>query len=241
MLRPLALVACLLISGCAPAGVAPTARPSLAAVDTPSAGVSPQATPSPSSAPSVTLSSKAQSTSDPFRLTFELPKDTWTAGEKISGLATLSVTGPKGVDVGRSGGGFFGFEFADTAGIHDIQPVWTADCDGDRIEPGKPVTSPIKKTGGFSADDPDASFERAFLNDPIIELPAGDWRISAMASFVERLEHLGMMGLFEPFPRASRWSVAVMSRPAIAGARAPLDHRLPVHLPARLDELTNRR
>jgi glutathione S-transferase len=60
----------------------------------------------------------------------------------------------------------------------------------------------------------------------------------AMAPFVERLEHLGMTGLWEPFPRASRWSAAMMARPAIVGARAPLDHRLPVHLPARLDELT---
>ena len=61
----------------------------------------------------------------------------------------------------------------------------------------------------------------------------------AMAPFVERLEHLGMADLSEPFPRARRWSAAVMARPATASARAPLDHRLPVHLPARLDELTN--
>src|SRR5262245_47546256 len=50
----------------------------------------------------------------------------------------------------------------------------------------------------------------------------------AMAPFAERLEHLGMAKLLEPFPRASRWSATVMARPATASARAPLDHRLPV-------------
>jgi glutathione S-transferase len=60
----------------------------------------------------------------------------------------------------------------------------------------------------------------------------------AMTPFVERLENLGMAELSEPFPRARRWSAAVLARPSTAGARAPLDDRLPVRLPARLDELT---
>jgi glutathione S-transferase len=60
----------------------------------------------------------------------------------------------------------------------------------------------------------------------------------AMAPFAERLEHLGMGDLSEPFPRARRWSAAVMARPAPASARAPLDHRLPAPFPARLDEPT---
>jgi glutathione S-transferase len=60
-----------------------------------------------------------------------------------------------------------------------------------------------------------------------------------MTPFAERLENLGMADLLEPFPRARRWSGAVMARPSTASARAPLDYRLPLQLPARLDELTN--
>jgi len=60
----------------------------------------------------------------------------------------------------------------------------------------------------------------------------------AMASFAERLEHLGMGNLSEPFPHARRWSAAVMARLALASARAPLEHRLPAPSPARLGELT---
>jgi hypothetical protein len=49
----------------------------------------------------------------------------------------------------------------------------------------KSLTSPIKKFGAFSDDQPDAAFYRAFLADPVVRLPAGDWAISAVASFVE--------------------------------------------------------
>jgi len=81
----------------------------------------------------------------------------------------------------------------------------------------------------------DAALERnEWLADVVYSLAD-----AAMAPFVERLEHLGMMDLLEPFPRARKWGAAVMARPATVSARAPLEHRLPVHLPARLDELTN--
>jgi glutathione S-transferase len=60
----------------------------------------------------------------------------------------------------------------------------------------------------------------------------------AMSSFVERLDHLGMGDLWEPFPHAKRWRAAMLLRPAIIGARAPLEFQLPVHHPAPLKELT---
>ena len=61
----------------------------------------------------------------------------------------------------------------------------TADCAPYRLEPGRPLTSAITKSGGYSADDPNAAFYRAFLADPVVSLPAGDWRITAGASLVE--------------------------------------------------------
>ena len=61
----------------------------------------------------------------------------------------------------------------------------------------------------------------------------------AMSPFVERLDHLGMGDLWEPFPHAKRWGTAMMARPAINGARAPLEYHLPVHYPARLNERTS--
>jgi glutathione S-transferase len=59
----------------------------------------------------------------------------------------------------------------------------------------------------------------------------------AMSPFVERLDHLGMSNLWEPFPDAKRWGTAMMARPAVAGARAPEKYRLPRNDAARLNEL----
>jgi glutathione S-transferase len=58
----------------------------------------------------------------------------------------------------------------------------------------------------------------------------------AMSPFVERLDHLSMGDLWEPFPRAKRWGTTMMTRPTINGVRAPLEYHLPVHYPARLNE-----
>jgi len=61
----------------------------------------------------------------------------------------------------------------------------------------------------------------------------------AMAPFIERLENLGMTDLLEASPDARSWSSAIMARATIGSACAPRDHRLSVHEPALLDQLTN--
>lgn len=61
----------------------------------------------------------------------------------------------------------------------------------------------------------------------------------AMAPFVERLDHLGMMDLSAPYPAAKRWSAAIMARPALVTSRAPVNYRLPVDVAPVLDKLTN--
>jgi hypothetical protein len=48
-----------------------------------------------------------------------------------------------------------------------------------------PLSSRLTKSGGFTAEDPDAAFYQAFFADPVVRLPAGEWRITAVASFTE--------------------------------------------------------
>lgn len=127
---------------------------------------------------------RAQDQQGPFRLVFELPSGTWRAGDPIDGIASLEVIGG-GVDLGGSGGGLLGFSFAEVGGSRRIDPIWTADCAPYRLEPGKPVTSGITKSGAFIPGDPNADFYRAFIADPLVHLPAGDWTISATTTFVE--------------------------------------------------------
>jgi hypothetical protein len=154
------LALCLVIAGCAGAAPAPTSAPS--------------STPR-----------HAEDVQGPFRLVFELAATTWKAGDPIDGVATLALVNGAAVDLGGSGGGLFGFDFAEVNGTRHVASVSTADCAPYRLEPTKPMTSVIRKSGGFSADDPDAAFYRAFLTDPVVRLPAGDWKITAIASFVE--------------------------------------------------------
>jgi hypothetical protein len=146
---------------------------------------------SPISSASPMPSVYAMSQQGPFQLEFRLPKDTWTADEAIDGLATLAIVSNSGVDLGGSGGGLIGFGFAQVDGSRHVEPGWRADCGPYRLDPGKPITSPIKKSGGFIADQPDADFYRAFFADPLVHLAPGDWTITAVATFVEGRECSG--------------------------------------------------
>jgi hypothetical protein len=144
-----------------------------------------------SSAPSPATASPdgpAQRVSDvqgAFQLTFELPRTTFRAGEPIDGLATLGVIGDGAIAFGSSGGGPFVFDFAEIEGGRHVGGVMDGACAAYRLEPGRPMTSEITKSGAFSAEDPEAAFYRTFLSDPVVSLPAGDWRITAAAALVE--------------------------------------------------------
>jgi hypothetical protein len=141
--------------------------------------------PSPAS-PSVGPAQRASDVQGAFQLTFELPRTTYRAGEAIEGRATLGVIGGAAVAFGSSGDGPFVFDFAEIGGERRVGGAMTADCAPYRLEPGRPMASGITKSGGYSADDPEAAFAQAFLDgNPVVSLPAGDWRITAGASLVE--------------------------------------------------------
>jgi hypothetical protein len=164
-----------------------------------SPGDSVTTSPTSSSVPSADPSSSpqhAQSVQGQFRLDFELPKTIWTAGEPVEGLATLSLVDGTSADIGTSGAGPMAFAYVDPNGKHDVEPAWTSDCRSTQLNSDKPMTSGLSKSGGFSADDPDAAFFRAFLNgDPIVRLPPGDWTITANAHFVEEAGCTGKVHL----------------------------------------------
>jgi hypothetical protein len=139
----------------------------------------------PVGSPSAGPAGHASATQGAFQLTFELPRTTYRAGEAIEGLAALAVVGGAPVPFGSSGNGPFTFNFAEVGGPRNVGGLMTADCAPYRLEPGRPMTSAITKSGGWSGDDPNAPFYSAFLADPVIRLPAGDWTITAGATLVE--------------------------------------------------------
>lgn len=160
MRRLMVFALCLIVAaGCAQS-VAPTPAPSLSGVH----------------------AGHAQA---PYLIQFDLPRDTWTAAETIEGLATLTLVQGSGVDLGGSGGGLLFFDYASVDGIHHVEPAMTLDCKAYRLEAGKPMTSTLTKSGGTYPEQPDFAFNQAFLTAPTVRLPAGDWKITAVASFVE--------------------------------------------------------
>ena len=128
---------------------------------------------------------QATDTQGKYRLVFELPASDWRASDAITGRATLSVVGSTGVDFGSSGQGPLAFQFDEVGGSRHMGGSMTADCVTYRLDPGTPISSQIKKSGGADTADPNYDFYRSFFAEALVHLPAGDWTITAIASLVE--------------------------------------------------------
>lgn len=68
-----------------------------------------------------------------------------------------------------------------------------------------------------------ALFDRDWLGGPFFGLAD-----AAMASMIERLEHLRQDALFRASPRVREWSARILARPSIINARATGRYRLPL-------------
>lgn len=118
-----------------------------------------------------------------FALELRLADNVVDAGQPIDLAATLTWEGPAGeVTVWGSGSGPVMFNLKQLDGELAMEAVQTADCSPTVIARGAPVVMPYRKSGGWSADDPNADFYRTFFADPVLRLPAGRWRAAAVAS-----------------------------------------------------------
>jgi hypothetical protein len=157
----------------------------LAACGAPAPTPTPVAPPTPGTTPGAPDEGRAEDTEPPFQLIFTLPRTTWSVDEEIHGEARLRLLQDGVIQLGGSSGGLIGYAFAEVGGRRQIEPAWTSDCAPHELAAGRPIVSSIVKSGGYSPDDPDADFYRRFLADPLVRLPAGDWEITAIASFIE--------------------------------------------------------
>lgn len=121
-----------------------------------------------------------------YRLTFTVPKAAWHVSETIVGEATIGIIdGDEAVISGAEN--VFGFELARVGGPV-FRPVWPASCKAHVIRSDRPLSFSIEKSGTIDPLDPNAQFYREFLTDPEIRLPAGEWRITAIAQMHEGAE-----------------------------------------------------
>jgi len=147
-------------------------------------GVSPSPSPSLSQSVGSPAASQSEATDGLFKLAFSLRGTSWSASEAIEGTASLSVSAP--VEVGGSGEGLLGFNYVEIGGLgRRIEWAETADCRPYQLESGQPMTTGLKKAGGYDAAAPGAGFYASFFADPAVHLPVGNWTITALATFID--------------------------------------------------------
>ena len=119
-----------------------------------------------------------------FKLEFELLKTTFAAGEPIDGVARLLYAGPGTIGVAGPAGGLVNFSLLEIDGPRDVGSAQDAACAPYTLDSASPLTAELRKSGGYSADDPNQDFAEAFLNDPVYRLPAGTWELEAFSEFL---------------------------------------------------------
>ena len=118
-----------------------------------------------------------------FVLSMRIGSGVVDAGAPIDIAATLMWEGANpSAAIWGSGSGPVSFGLEEVDGDIVLGGAMTGDCSQDEFARLVPVPVPFQKSGGWSADDPNAAFYRAFFADPVLRLPAGRWRVTASAS-----------------------------------------------------------
>jgi hypothetical protein len=88
-------------------------------------------------------------------------------------------------ELGVAGNGPIEFIFREVGGRREMGPAWDTVCASAQLAADSPIVRPIRKSGGYGDDQPDADFYRSWFADPVVRLPAGDWDVTALAEFID--------------------------------------------------------
>src|SRR4051812_28295330 len=118
-----------------------------------------------------------------FTLELASPRRTYLAGEAITGIAaTLTYRGPAATRIGHAHGSPIGFGIVEPVNGTTLAPVWRLSCEVSTIDPAMGLTRDFGKSGASLTNDPAFA---AFMEDPVLRLPAGTWHTYAEAIFGE--------------------------------------------------------
>ena len=110
------------------------------------------------------------------------PKAQWAAGEAIDIRAVLTYVGHgQGTDYLGSGGGPLTFSLREIGGTRHLEGLSESDCSRHAMRSDQPLVVSQFRTGGYSADDPNAAFYEHLLADRLLRLPPGEWELTARA------------------------------------------------------------
>ena len=100
------------------------------------------------------------------------------AGQPIEVEAVITNDGREPIVLSGSGSGFVFFSVTRLEdGLTSGEPAVTGDCAEHIVPVGEPIVVPFAKSGGWSEDDANADFLKAYFADPRLTLPSGTWRI----------------------------------------------------------------
>lgn len=128
-------------------------------------------------------------TAGDFRLTLRSPTGRYAAQEPIEVSAILEYLGEDPSIKVYSHPGMPGFGVEQLDGPYRADPGSRSSCATYEFRRGEPVSFPFAKSGGLVPGAADFEFMREYLNvtdgrpDPVLRLPAGTWRIFAIADF----------------------------------------------------------
>jgi hypothetical protein len=126
----------------------------------------------------------AEATEGDFRLELVVQQERYRAGQPIIADMTLTYLGDEpSLSLWGSGLGVLGSRLRQIDGSIEHGWATTTDCRPHPIAPGEPMHSPFVKSGGHSADEPNADFYEAYFRDPLLRLPPGRWEITAVTGF----------------------------------------------------------
>lgn len=119
-----------------------------------------------------------------FLLTIRTPRTAYASDEPIQIETTLTYVGPLvGTDASGPAGGLVHFRLDHLDGPLDMEPAVDGACAAYRLARGEVRSVKFVKSGGFSADEPNAGFWGRYFRDPDLRLPPGRWRVTAIADF----------------------------------------------------------
>ena len=118
-----------------------------------------------------------------FGLRIHASQAVFRSSEPIVVDATLSYLGRAASADIYGDSGVVGFGLKQLDGRLHMSAVSDLMCTATRVDRLVPVHRPFSKSGGFTGEDPDAAFWRAYFADPVLHLPPGTWQITAYAGF----------------------------------------------------------
>jgi hypothetical protein len=118
-----------------------------------------------------------------FALSMRIGSDVADAGTPIDASAILTWEGAApAASIWGSAGGPVSFGLEQVDGMIAVIPIQDAACAKHDYARLVPVGIPFQKSGGFTADDPNAPFYRTYFADPVLRLPAGTWKVTAIVN-----------------------------------------------------------